>query len=205
MAHWTNDRVLRAWVDHNQRGAERASARTHHFMFRGPILFSYGDPLACYHTGPTARLFVLLPRQRIKAGAGWGNRSHWAEAYSAVGTPKFRVANINIEGSPKVHEANLLQMYADFKQAEDELIGNFKKWEGRVSDTEVWSLRQDHESISHYIACAGIDSEPPDIEQRIEHVRYERMKRWYQYMDPKMVAKRERAAARKLARELLGV
>jgi hypothetical protein len=138
---------------------------------------------------------------RYKHGWRWVDPINMAVRHTSC--QSFTVPHINIDNRMAVHEANLLHMYADFSRLEDRCIGGFREYEGKLSNFQEGRLRAEHKRIVDYVTLAGIDSEPPGIEGRLEHVRYERMKRYWQYMDPKQVAKRERAAARKLARQAL--
>ena len=203
MAHWTNEKVVAAWVDRNQRGMKGDHGHTDNISFTGRVLSSFGCPIACFHTGPTSRMYVLFSKETERRKSGWRISNHGTLAYSNVGVPKFRVTDININDEIAIHENNLLQMYADFKQHEDDCIRHFRVEEGRMPIGYKAELTNMHADIRHYIDVAGIDSCPPSLETRLDHVQYQRMKRWDNWMEPRKVAKRERAAARKLAKEML--
>jgi len=200
MPHMSIEKVVSAWVDHNQRGKKLDHAHTDNIGFTRRILRSYGTPIACYHTGPTHRIFALFREFEMRGQAA---HRHASMAYFKVGVPRIRVANVNIEDSMKVHEDNLVQMYADFSTKEENCVRSFRVGEGQLTDGWRSMLANAHEEIADYVRVAGIDACPPELEGRMEHVLYERMKRWDAWMEPKMVARRERAAARKLAHDLL--
>src|SRR5262245_24921234 len=203
MAHWTVIKVIRAWVDHNQRKTKTQTAMSGNIHFVGRTIHSFDKLLACYHRGPRGEPYVLIDRHDRQRGSMWRRATHASIVAQAVDVQKFLVGNVNFEDNPIAHEHNLLQMYADLRQKEDEGIAAFKRNMGALSLTWKSVIETHHEQIVRYVYYSGAKSHPPALDQIIEGMRLECARRWADWMDPKKVARRDRSEARKLAKKLL--
>lgn len=200
------------WRAHNiDNGYTKAKprARKGNVSYEGPTLYSRATPIARFHKSRSGTPYIL--EQSRKYSISTQQQIRKCIRYDI---PHFKVPNIGATGGwsaePEwrrfepndMHKANLEYLMSCAEAYEHEVIKDYR-WNSDGGWEEGISTR--YMTVVRYEDLSGvtIEREPLiDIGIRIERTIKEKMA---VYMSPINVAKRDRAAARRLAKKALGL
>lgn len=188
-----------AWAKYNESGVGNCMKRGKRVSFEGPWFYSYGTTVASYHTGPGGNKFVLISSNRWSVST----TSHQSHAARSANVPVFHVPYIS--SGKDTHDMNMDCLIRDFMNVEVKRAkAGWKPGEWRYPEERCESaLRKEWGELARYKRLSGSTVELPNIENLIVEVAAERQRRRDEFYDPKAVARRARASARKEARKAL--
>jgi hypothetical protein len=201
--------VIQAWREYNEEdctGKNAASAGS--VSFNRQVLYSYHMPIACYHLSPIAYRdgFVLVSSRSPSITTS----RHISNARRESAWRKFSVPDIGVIGGypmgslTTIHDANIAFMLGRMDATAKQAIGCYKQ---RDSSNQwlINSIADQHANLAEYVYLAAAGVELPDLDDILRGVHEERERLWVQWSDPKAVARRERAAARREAIKALNI
>jgi len=219
MSRPTRDDVITRWRRYNEEAGVINHLRSGYLDFTYQVLKSYNNvPIACYHPPRFASNkngYVLILYDT--PATPWATLSqHKRMAARAVTFDKFFVPHIGTHGglrSPEAlkeaHELNGKWLVYQLNELADASIKQFRmhddrgQW-GSMSRVIEW-VRQQYTAIEHYKATTGAEFDTPLSDVVIRRIIGEREKNWLRWSDPKAVAQRARALARREAIKALNI
>jgi hypothetical protein len=202
------EHVPAAWASHNENGTYPSSKMGKRVSFSGTAYTSYHTVVARYHDGPCGK-FVLMTNNKYSVSTG----SHKTAARQSANVPVFEVPYIGAWGGwsretpmtdKERHVANLSYLWGLV-----DVQAMIRRWRSMMGDTwfrehNLGSLGRAWDNCLHYAWMADIEFTPPIPRERcIEWARVEIEARIEAWNDPVAVAKRERARALRLAKNVL--
>jgi hypothetical protein len=199
------------WRDHNMGGYSRPNRKKGNVSYEGPTLYSRTTPVARFHTSSIRQKYILIQSRRYSIST-----DQQISKCIRYDIPAFRVPNIGATGGwsaeiswsvPELmHKANLEYLVSVVEAFEHEAIKGYRSGSYPFSDS-YWHKRLIElcEVVHKYEFMSGVKAELEGIShigQRIEKARAAKLA---VYDSPINVAKRERAAARRLAKKALGL
>jgi hypothetical protein len=215
MARLNNAEAVHNWASYNEgRYTKKDRGGSNSIRYEGPILFSYRTPVARYW-GDGKSGYVLFTN--TKFGVTTTHHMNMAKrAVNGAKYPCFEVPHIN---QPNEQD-NIDKLVNDVVEAERTAIKYYKNRSDY--DTSVFDRnRTDHVNglgkMPHWFAGAIANAyhraetfsalakvkptfKLKSLERELEEVIKLRDEQWVIFMDPKAVARRERAAARREAK-----
>jgi hypothetical protein len=193
----TNSDVVMRWAHHNEDGRYKTSGRSKSLSYNGPVLYSYNTPIARYYKD-----FVLVTTHKY----GVTTAHHITIGARMTAYPTFYVPNLDDR-----HDDNADHLHGVLLDEVSRMIRYFKNRSEHMDDGVPHymydGIKNNHATVMDYVkrTKAKLHLEVPPLDDLLAFVTDERNKRWGKYMDPKEVAKRERAKARNMAKlALLG-
>jgi len=207
--------VAKRWRDYNEEGGKHWHSKTGYLEFEYQVIRSYRTPIACYHMPRVSgKGFVLI--YSVHLNSPWGTFAHHVgTAARTVTWEKFYVPNIGTLGgmaSPSAlkdaHALNIKWMLESIESMASAGIKQFKQrgYDGYGSMPQITSwIMQKLADIENYMAATGAEHELPEPHDIFKRMADEREKLWVKWIDPKAVARRERAHARREAIKALNL
>lgn len=211
-----NGTIGRTWAEFNEGGggARNDGARNDGMSFTRRTIYSRSTPIARYHEDAKGKLYVLATSTQYSVSTA----AQLQQALRHVSVPFFRVPYIGISGGWS-REPNDISHEAMLKANAEWLAAQFQKevqsctaaWRKREhwywGDLE-WrnNLEREWLRVVRFLKTTGVDWKPrislPDVLDAVEADREAKQTAWW---TPKAVAARERAKARKLALQAMGI
>jgi hypothetical protein len=192
--------VAARWAAHNEQRAfgtrkPRAQGRYGNASYEGRKLYSYSANIATYLEGMGSSYVVFTPKH-------WSltTNRHVKDAMFCVGVPKFVVPCLG--NSEDEIKTNVEYLTNELREYQTNAIEKWSSW--RYGDVNVeHALLQLWLTLENYCKLTG--GEHHHLESLAEvqaFVDEERQRRKDIFYNPKSVAKRERARARRIANEV---
>lgn len=207
---FTNWDVARRWIQFNAgtlaprvRNKDHLASNT--MSYHGQAIFTYRTLLARWYDG-----YVLV------IDGKWSNstsrhRRILEQTLARNHVTYFRVPMLAPElvgavyTGNDMHFNNACHLLANLELEAKRLVRQFKDSKGETPYWMADSLTQSHAQVLAYKEKTGVEIDVPDISTVVNSVMRARIEKWLAYNDPKAVEKRERAAARRLAKQALGL
>jgi hypothetical protein len=193
----TTQEVAYRWALHNEQRkmntgkAPKCRGRYGNTSYEGRDYFSYSTRVAAYHEGKHG-LYVVFATKHWSLTT---NR-HIKHAKYWIDVPIFEVPCLS--GTEVDINLNVEYLCRQLRVFQIDAIEKWKTW--AYSDANVThKLLQLYMTLMNYCAVTGVAHDMPPLEEMQEHIFAERNRRKNIFHDPKAVAKRERARARRLA------
>jgi hypothetical protein len=189
----SNDTAARRWALHNEKKEKKTDGRGSTVSYDGPVLYSYRTAIARYHDKA-----VLVSSHNY----GPTTSHHAVMARRFAGLPVFTVPDI----SGSKHQENIEHLRTELTDTMDRAVRYYKNRDG----WESWlmhSITAAHEHVMDY--CKAFAVKPAvkvkPLDTILREVVADRDAKWAAWIDPKAIEKRERAAARREAKQALGL
>jgi hypothetical protein len=199
-----SNKMAGRWAAHNEGreypAYEGRKPRSHGYNtnvgYGDACFISYSTVVAEYHAMPRGKVVLITT-------AKWSNTTqrHIASARRHVTVPIFYVP----EHQHPLHVRNIDYMRQAVHEAAADYVKRWKaQWGAASEGTWRYQLRATAERFNQYVKAMDIDEPAFRVEELIGEVEQARGVKRAAYEDPKAVAKRKRARARKLAAAALG-
>jgi len=212
------DVIAQEWADYNEgkdsftpsgKPFTRSYRRIKNVAYDGRDFYSYSTVVARYYEGVTGEKFVLC------AINTWGPTT--AAHISAAKMKSHEVKNFTVPSLYSVpddsgHSRNIAHLQVELKDRVDRAIRGYRaadktSWYGDGDSYDGWRhiVRQWYDQIMDYMHLTGEvgHQEPWDVLER--RIASTREAKYVEFYHPRAVANRKRAAARRLAKEALGI
>lgn len=198
----------KAWVAHNTGEYPRDQREKGNVRYHAGILYSRSTPVARFHTMPgTAGRKYVLAQSKSYSPSTSRQIGRCTSPCHHAGVPVFHVPNIGAQGgwsnepglsTPELHAANFAHMLAEYKEWIEKIV---RRWQSNSGYTwGIDHLNRLHHHMVHYATVTGTSSVTLlPLDQTTADIYRRMAARFTAYNDPKAVAKRERAYARKMA------
>lgn len=200
------------WAAHNEGRSKYSSKTGKRCSFSGPTFYSYRTPVAVYHRGVDGQLFVLASSDKWSVST---NSHLHAAIGAAYRVPVFRTPLIgtgggfhheNLHNPEAMHASNAFANMATVLMFEETYARSWRRaLLGGVEEYMLTHIKTIVENMESYCRLTG--TKLPANYVPYETIAQRLTEGWRQakdkYDDPKAVRRRERAHARRLAREVL--
>jgi len=196
----SNHNVATRWVGHNtgRAGKHRDHAQGSSMHFQGPCIYSYRTAIGRFYDK-----YVLL---RLNAWGVTTARHINIAAGRAYGVkPVFHVPSIGFNEEIN-HKENVEYLQRELRNDQTLAVRHFKNSsDGSMPYWESDRVRRTYGELAHYCQLNSLPMEVDTLDDILASINELRHAKWLSYHDPKAVAKRERAQARRQAKIALGV
>jgi hypothetical protein len=207
----TIEGIVDLWRNYNELDLDKPNyRRSGHLEFSRQVLVSYNIPIACYHQPRWGKSrYVLILSEPVNSPWNTVVR-HKNIALRTVNCTRFLVPSVGASGryaSPsaleQAHADNLKWFAKAINGLADAAIKEFRhhpdegQW-GSLSRVQNWVLDK-YSEAGRYMDITGAEFELPPRDKVMQRIAEERERLWVQWSDPKAVARRERALARREA------
>jgi hypothetical protein len=197
----SNYNVARRWAGHNMgtnpsRWKDYANGSS--MKYQGPCIYSYRTAIGRWYND-----YVLI---RLNSwGVTTARHINIAAGYVYGVKPVFRVPSIGFEAEIN-HGENVEYLKRELRNDQTLAVRHFKNSsDGSMPYWESDSIRRTYGTLAHYCQLNHLPTGIDTVDEILTSINELRRAKWLSYHDPKAVAKRERAQARRQAKIALGV